>query len=216
MTGSGNGSERFGAPPTHRQPLQDNVLKETLIKRTAASEQKRLQQLFQAEELGDRKPTQVLRRMHQLLGDRAGPEESFLRELFMQRLPSNVRMVLAASPSTTPLESLAELADRVIDVAAPPVAHLTTPSTPSAQQPQVAAMGTGQPTSADFERIMSELSKLKPTVKSLTRSWSRTPRSRHRSPTPTSTLLASDQLCWYHQKFGDEARKCTQPCSHPN
>ena len=203
------------------RPPDDNpydVLKETLIKRTAASEQKRLQQLFQAEELGDRKPTQLLRHMHQLLGDRTGFDEAFLRELFLQRLPSNVRMVLAASPSTTPLENLAELADRVTEVTAPPVANITPPASTTSQAPPVAAVGGHQPTSADFECILSELAKLQTTVQSLTRARSRTPRgrSRHRSPTPSATSADTGQLCWYHQKFGEEARKCTPPCSYPN
>ena len=69
------------------------TLKTQLTKRTTASEQKKLQLLFTSEELRDRKPAQLLRCMQQLLGNRSGMiDGSFLRELFLQRLPPNVRM----------------------------------------------------------------------------------------------------------------------------
>ena len=104
-----------------------SMLKAQLTKRTTLSEQRKLQQLFTGEELGDCKPTQLLRRMQHLQGDRPGFDVSFLHELFLQRLPPNVYMVLASSPEGTTSDQLAEMAYKVMEVASPSIAALSKP-----------------------------------------------------------------------------------------
>ncbi len=177
-------------------------LKAQLIRRTAASEQRKLQQLFTTEDLGDRKPTQLLRRMQQLLGDRPGVTDgSFLKELFLQRLPPNVRMVLAS----TSLDKLAEMADKIIEVAVPSVSAVSA-STPAA------------PTS-EIEQLRAEVTRLEKMVSKLAarpRSSSCPPaRPSRRPPSPAPSVSPPDptNLCWYHQMFGDRAQQCRSPCA---
>ena len=112
------------------QPYE--VLKRELSNRTSFSEQRRLQQLLTSEELGDRKPSQVLRRIQQLLGEKATTmDPTFMRELFLQPLPSNVRMVLTPSAEDLNLNQLTQLADRIMEASPNPVnaATHTTPTT---------------------------------------------------------------------------------------
>lgn len=197
------------------RPPADNpysALKEQLTKRTALSEQRKLQQLFTGEELGDRKPTQLLRRMQQLLGDRPGFDTSFLRELFLQRLPSNVRMVLASTPDGTTIENLAEMADRVIEVASSSVAAMTTPPSAGATPPPAFA--------AELEHLRSGVLRLEKLMNQLSRNRSSSGSNRRSSrrpstppPTNDSPNDSSDTLCWYHSKFGGQAQKCRSPCS---
>ena len=208
------------------RPPADNpytALKEQLTKRTALSEQRRLQQLF-SEELGDRKPIQLLRRMQQLLGDRPGIDPSFLQELFLQRLPQSVRMVLASTPEGTALSKLAEMVDKVMEVTAPSssVAALKTHSPSDPPAPPTPTPSVPLATAADIEDLRSEISRLEKLVRNLARphssfrSSARSTRSPRRSPTPTPSLNtdSSDHtLCWYHRKFGDRARDCRSPCS---
>ena len=178
-----------------------DALRTQLIKRTAASEQRRLQQLFNTEELGDRKPTQLLRRMQQLLGEKAGTVDgSILRELFLQRLPSNVQMVLASSPESVGIDDLATLADRITEVAT------STSSVSSVEQPSQV--------SSELNQLRAEVADLRKLLQSSNRyhrrSRSATPSRRSSSPAPSRSSM---DLCWYHSRFGDAARKCRSPCS---
>ena len=59
--------------------------------------------------------------MQQLLGDKTATlDKSVMRELFLQRLPSQVCMVLESTPDTSTVDELAQLADEVLEVAIPP------------------------------------------------------------------------------------------------
>ena len=77
-------------------------------------------------------------------------DSTFLRELFLQRLPSNVRMVLASTADTVSIENLAELAEKIVEVAAPTVSTIQ----------------TSQLTS-EVEQLRSEVTRLLNLVKSL-------------------------------------------------
>ncbi|XP_064467870.1 uncharacterized protein LOC135378706 [Ornithodoros turicata] len=204
------------ANPPADTPYQ--ALKAALLKRTSPSDRARLQQLLSAEELGDRRPTQLLRRMKQLLGEGSNAStDSFLRELFLQRLPKNVQMVLASTHNLG-IEELASLADAVMEVASPATMTLD-----SVQAPQVDAPPSVPPfpdANSNFATLSQQVAHLTQLVAALsTRSRSPSPRrqrfrSRNRSPRHRSPGSRDrNGLCWYHHRFGQEARHCFQPCA---
>ena len=102
-------------------------LKDQLILQIADSERQNIRQLLTAEELGDCKPTQLLRKMRQLLGGMTPINSSLLRELFLQRLPSNVQMILVSADEVG-IDKLAEMADRIMDAATPIVTAVSAPT----------------------------------------------------------------------------------------
>lgn len=189
-------------------------LKDELIRRTTASEQRRLQQLLTSEELGDRKPTDLLRRMHQLLGDRPDRvEEPIFRELFLQRLPSNVRMILSASEIAS-TEALARMADRIMEVNTPAIATLssTTPSSNQAVDRLERLNDVVLQLSRKMDQLSSEVSSLRVTESSF--SSNRRGSSRFRPRASRSPSAEASGLCWYHKRFGDMAHRCISPCSY--
>lgn len=185
------------SPPAD-QPY--DVLRERLIQRTQISEQQRLRLLLSEEELGDKKPTQFLRKLQQLLGDNSLPD-NLLRELFVRRLPQHVQSVVASCASSIPITALAEMADRIMDVATPAsVVHAVhaAPSTPD--------------TTAAIAALQEQVAALTAAVGELTRHRGRS-RSRGQSGTPRRGRSSSPGPCFYHRRFGNDARHCESPCT---
>ena len=111
------------------------------------------------------KPTQLLRRMEQLLGG-AKLESSIFTQLFLQRLPHHARSILASSRCAMTVNQLAQLADRIIEVhvsSTPGFSNITSPNaTPS---PQSSACSHGD----DVKFLADQVQQLTLQVQSLTK-----------------------------------------------
>ncbi|XP_075151198.1 uncharacterized protein LOC142225307 [Haematobia irritans] len=88
-----------------------NSLKNALLAEFQDSEEKRLQKLMENVDLGDRKPSAMLRDMRQLASGKVS--EEMLRSLWFQRLPATIKAVL--SVSTDNLDKLSVMADKIND-----------------------------------------------------------------------------------------------------
>ncbi|XP_071483048.1 uncharacterized protein [Diadema antillarum] len=198
-------------------------LKTELIRRMSISELKRLNKLLISEELGDRTPSQLLRRMQQHLGDKT-LEPSMLRHLFVQRLPENVQLILASTSETMDINEAAALADRILEVAAPS-SVASVEAKPAISTPTASAPDDVQHLIAQVAQLTAQVQALIATVKeghrSRNRSSSRSRRSScSRSESPIPQQRHPESECWYHWSFGEKAKRCTPPCSwhkrHPS
>lgn len=177
-------------------------LKTELIKRLSASNEKKLKQLLMHEELGDRKPSQFLRHLKSLAG--VDVPDDFLKTIWISRLPLGAQTVLAGQPATAQLEDLADLADRVNEIAT---------STPSVASTSAAVPGL---VLSDLSREVAELRKQ---LQQLATHRNGRSRARTRSSGRRSSSTQRSQsnyrkfpLCWYHHKHGDKASRCIRPC----
>lgn len=178
------------------------ALKERLLMVYEESVTRKLQKVLHESKLGDQKPTQLLRSMKNLAGNKI-PDET-MRILWMGRLPETVRTVLTVS-ETTELEKLAKMADRIMEEATP--------------KNTIATVATGTSTSG-ADLLTAEIVKLGNKIEAINRGTPSTTKPRYRSRSPDKRGEKSSQrkgrLCFYHYRFGKKATKCMQPCSWDN
>lgn len=93
-----------------------DTLKSAIIKAFTQTEAKRIQSLLSGIHLGDRRPTQLLAEMCNLY---KGTKDKIFEELFLSRLPGNVRGILVSMRNKDEIpksiETIAQWADTIMD-----------------------------------------------------------------------------------------------------
>lgn len=185
------------APP-EKEPYTS--LRDRILREYEDTENARLTKLLEECELGDQKPTVFLRRLRQLAN--GGVSDGFLLNLFMKRLPEQVRLILAVT-GVADLDKAATAADKALEFAT--------------GTRNVSVVNTEKPESTISE-LQQQVAALTEAVKNFaTSSTGRRSRSRSRTPAKGRNRSQSRgkqyETCWYHFKFGADAKKCRLPCN---
>jgi hypothetical protein len=185
------------------EPDQESYgqLKVALVASHTMSDYQKVDKLMAMEPLGGRKPTELLAAMQKLRPPR---DEAFFAWAFMQRLPREVRVLLAQDD--THMHRLAEKADTLMalhqpqhhDVTAVAAVGQASEVSPAADEETVAA------TTARGKGKGGRIGKKRQNQKGGKGRHSQLPFDIHQSP-----------LCYFHVRYGEKAYKCVEPCAWP-
>ncbi|XP_067205350.1 uncharacterized protein [Linepithema humile] len=178
------------------------TVKNALIQRLSISQEQRIRQLLEREEMGDRKPAQFLRHLKTLAG--ATVPDQLLKTLWMGRLPAQLQAILAARIDDQ-LEDIAEQADRIHEVTCRAIVAVTTPT--SNKEDEQETLGK------QVQKLTKQLAALN-TRLSRQEQQTRHARKQSRSRTRKRDEDEDKSMCYYHRRFGDQAKKCTTPCTY--
>lgn len=187
-------------------PAVDKYLafKKQLIARFTESKERQLNKLMTTLELGDKRPSSLLREMRRLAGENV--PDDMLSTIWMSRMPNHVRGILSANLNID-LATLSEIADKIMD-------NMSTTSN------QVFAANVDEcrnnlTLDQRLTEVEATLANLTTMVQSL-----KADRNRSRGKSRTRSFsrgrkASSKEVCFYHSKYGEEARRCDKPCSFP-
>lgn len=164
-----------------------------LIEHFTESQQRRLQRVLKDLPLGDRRPSELFNEMKLTAG--AALNDDILHDLWLNRLPPYAQAAIIATK--VPIADKLKIADSIVDSI----------GTAAGQLNEVA---TTQVPQDDISNLKSEIAAL---TQRLDRALSSNRRDRSRSRSRNRRSTGESKLCWYHAKFGKDAKTCRQPCS---
>lgn len=187
------------------------ALKSGLIQRHALSIERRLDQLFEKAELGDKKPSEMYRQMKRMAGDTVS--DLVIRTQWIRKLPKSISISLIAVGDKD-VEDLSAIADRIYDATESIGVYNISNDNSSPGTSKQTQMDPTEIRLARLESMFADFSLRR--SRSLNRGSnykSNSYQNRSRSGSKNKRRSANrNSTCYYHRKFSDNARRCIQPC----
>lgn len=180
------------------------ALKKAILTRLGESEDSRLTRVIHDLDLGDKRPSELFRDMQNLAEDQIS--NAVLKKLWLQRLPSQMQAILAVS--TENIDVLIKLADQIDISLKPSSCHSVANSTTKA--PEYTHLPTA---SSEFDELKHEMSEIKSQLSAVKANSVKKNRCAHCFQSNAARKNTASNICWYHQRFGENAIHCTSPCS---
>jgi hypothetical protein len=176
-----------------------NNLKEALLANNTITPYQLVDRLVNMEPLGGRKTSELLVAMQKY---RPPKDEHFFVYHFLQRLPREIRVLLAHEDQSD-MRKLAEKADALRALHQLQVHDVT-----------VAAVAAGPPpaTTEEDGAVVAVAAASRP-KKGSQSGKKRSGKPRRSSHSPVDFQQSS--LCYFHVRYGDKAHRCEEPCAWP-
>lgn len=197
-------------PPTTEKY---NAVKNRLLAVYDKSDVKNFQKLISGLELGDQKPTQLLRKMREL-GSGMITDEGLKIE-WLNHLPTQMRVVLSVNTESS-LDTLAAMADKMAEYSEPATVAAVSTTSQETMTSQFEIL------SKQVEKLCLEVAELRGRSRERHRNRYTPFRSRSRSQSRRQSNKTSVKPgdptweCRYHFRFGEKAKRCESPCCRKN
>lgn len=204
-----------------RPPLigKFEALKDRLEEQFSESSRSKIKTLLSRLQLGDRRPSQFLRDIKVHADGKC--DDDFIKEIWFERLPEAVRIGLASIPSDSQtLDELAKIADSINEAITYSKVNAVTNRDPHPNSQKHSNSHESQYiTQTQFNEAIQNLTKQMEKM-------CRNQETEHRRESNISSNHGRNRsrsrnrydrrldMCFYHQIFGDKAKRCVDPCNY--
>ncbi|KAH8345364.1 hypothetical protein KR084_007963 [Drosophila pseudotakahashii] len=191
------------------------ALKTRLLDKFSETSQSKLNRLLRGGETAGLKPSEILTHMRRLAPEPGN--ENIIHTLFLAEMPQSIRPTLTVWEESD-LDKLAKVADKMLEATMTPTStfSIASDSAPPMDN-SVNALeqgGTLKDVANSIRSLSQQVNSLQDEVKRLKKPPSNRSSGTSRSPGNIQGMTESNsELCYYHQRFGTNARKCRNPCS---